>query len=89
MSFVLCIYVMKTSSYPHPVCSFFVLFFVILLFYVFLLLTFLMQRTGTLDEIAAMACFMASKECSFTTGELSVAMESLFSMISNIFEEKK
>jgi 2-dehydro-3-deoxy-L-rhamnonate dehydrogenase (NAD+) len=27
-----------------------------------------MKRTGELDEIANMICFMASKACSFTTG---------------------
>jgi 2-dehydro-3-deoxy-L-rhamnonate dehydrogenase (NAD+) len=27
-----------------------------------------MQRLGSIDEIAAMVCFMASQECSFTTG---------------------
>jgi len=27
-----------------------------------------MKRTGELSEIAAMICFMASPECSFTTG---------------------
>jgi 3-oxoacyl-[acyl-carrier protein] reductase len=27
-----------------------------------------MKRTGTLDEIASMVAFIASKECSFCTG---------------------
>jgi len=27
-----------------------------------------MKRTGTLDEVAALACWVASPECSFTTG---------------------
>ena len=27
-----------------------------------------MKRFGTVEEVAAMACWMASKECSFTTG---------------------
>ena len=27
-----------------------------------------MKRFGTVDEVAAMACWVASRECSFTTG---------------------
>jgi len=34
-----------------------------------------MKRFGTVEEIAATACFAASRECSFTTGRFSIFRE--------------